>query len=233
MALSAAAREMVGSAGAPGHRAASRDDVLSEHMKQSRTPDASAQRYGKGLAYAAEKHAGQKRKGTKIPYISHPIGVASLVLEYGGGEDEVIAALLHDVAEDCGGQEALDEIRAKFGMSVAAIVEGCSDTLETPKPEWLERKRNYVEHLRNAPPKVRLVSAADKLHNARAILKDLRDLGDEVWTRFSASKDDVLWYYRALVEAFKARGTSPLIEELERTVAEMVRAAGAGRAIAR
>ena len=198
-------------------------------MKQSKTPDASAQRYGKALAYAAEKHAGQKRKGTKIPYIYHPMAVASLVLEYGGGEDEVIAALLHDVAEDAGGQEALDEIRAKFGMGVAAIVEGCSDTLETPKPKWLERKKKYVEHLRNAPPKTRLVSAADKLHNARAIVADQRRVGDAVWKRFTASKEDVLWYYRALVEAFKARGTSPLIEELERVVGEMVREAGAKR----
>ncbi len=196
-------------------------------MKQSKTPDASAHRYGKALAYAAEKHAGQKRKGTKIPYIYHPMGVASLVLEYGGGEDEVIAALLHDVAEDCGGQEALDEIRAKFGMGVAAIVEGCTDTLEKPKPKWLERKERYVEHLQNAPRSTRLVSAADKLHNARAIVADQRRLGDEVWKRFTASKEDVLWYYGALVEAFKARGTSPLIEELERVVGEMHRVAGA------
>ncbi len=196
-------------------------------MKQSRTPDASAQRFGKALAYAAEKHAGQKRKGTRIPYISHPLAVASLVLEAGGGEDEVIAALLHDVAEDHGGQEALDEIRAKFGMGVAAIVEGCSDTLESPKPKWLARKERYVEHLQTAPRSTRLVSAADKLHNARAIVKDLRDLGDEVWKRFTAPKDEVLWYYRALVEAFKARGSSPLIEELERVVGEMHREAGA------
>ena len=132
-------------------------------MKQSKTPDASAHRYGKALAYAAEKHAGQKRKGTRIPYISHPMAVASLVLEAGGGEDEVIAALLHDVAEDHGGQEALDEIRAKFGMGVAAIVEGCTDTLEKPKPKWLERKRTYVEHLQNAPP----VGAA-RLHGGQA-----------------------------------------------------------------
>ena len=114
-------------------------------MKQSKTPDASAQRYGKALAYAAEKHAGQKRKGTRIPYISHPLAVASLVLEYGGSEDEVIAALLHDVPEDCGGQEVLDEIRQKFGMGAAAIVEGCSDTLESPKPKWRPRKEAHID----------------------------------------------------------------------------------------
>ena len=103
-------------------------------MKQSKMPDASAQRYGKALAFAAEKHAGQKRKGTRIPYISHPMAVASLVLEHGGDEDEVIAALLHDVAEDCGGEEALGEIREKFGMGVAAIVRGCSEWFLTTSP---------------------------------------------------------------------------------------------------
>ncbi len=192
-------------------------------MKQSKTPDASAQRYGKALAHAAEKHAGQKRKGTDVPYIYHPLAVASLVLEHGGGEDEVVAALLHDVAEDHGGQEALDEIRAKFGMGVAAIVEGCTDTLEKPKPKWLERKKTYVEHLQNAPPKTRLVAAADKLHNARAIVADHRRIGDRVFERFSASKEEVLWYYRAVTAALAARGSSPLIEELRRTVEEMVK----------
>ena len=146
-------------------------------MKQSKTPDASAQRYGKALAYAAEKHAGQKRKGTTIPYISHPLGVASLVLEYGGSEDEVIAALLHDVPEDCGGQEVLDEIRQKFGMGAAAIVEGCSDTLESPKPKWRPRKEAHIAHLQTAHRSVRLVAAADKLHNALSILRDYRTRG--------------------------------------------------------
>ncbi len=194
-------------------------------MKQSKMPDASAQRYGKALAFAAEKHAGQKRKGTRIPYISHPIAVASLVLEYGGDEDEVIAALLHDVAEDCGGQEALDEIREKFGMGVAAIVRGCSDTLETPKPKWRQRKQTFIDDLQGAPASVRLVAAADKLHNARSIVKDQRNLGDGVWSRFSASKEEVLWYYDAVTRALSARGTSPLIAELERAVGKMAREA--------
>ena len=148
-------------------------------MKQSKMPDASAQRYGKALAFAAEKHAGQKRKGTRIPYISHPMAVASLVLEHGGDEDEVIAALLHDVAEDCGGQEALDEIRERFGMGVAAIVRGCSDTLEKPKPKWRPRKEAFIEFVQGAPASVRLVAAADKLHNALSILRDQRTLGDK------------------------------------------------------
>ncbi len=198
-------------------------------MKQSRTADVSAQRYGKALAYAAEKHAGQKRKGSRIPYISHPMAVASLVLEYGGSEDEVIAALLHDVAEDCGGQEALDEIRQKFGMGVAAIVEGCSDTLETPKPKWLQRKQTHIDNLREAHRSVRIVAAADKLHNARSILRDYRTDGENVWKRFSAPKEDVLWYYGAVTRALEARGLSPLLEELDRTVGEIVKASRAAK----
>jgi (p)ppGpp synthase/HD superfamily hydrolase len=198
-------------------------------MKQSKNADVSAQRYGKALAYAAEKHAGQKRKGSRIPYISHPLAVASLVLEYGGGEDEVIAALLHDVAEDCGGQEALDEIRQKFGMGVAAIVEGCSDTLESPKPKWRPRKEAYVEQLQTAHRSVRLVAAADKLHNARSILRDYRSEGENVWKRFSAPKEDVLWYYGAVTRALEARGLSPLVEELDRTVGEILRESRAAK----
>ncbi len=195
-------------------------------MKQSKTPDASAQRYGKALAYAAEKHAGQKRKGTRIPYISHPMAVASLVLEYGGGEDEVIAALLHDVPEDCGGQEVLDEIRQKFGMGAAAIVEGCTDTLETPKPKWRPRKEAHIGHLQTAHRSVRLVAAADKLHNARSILRDYRSVGEKVWERFAAPKEEVLWYYGAVTRALAAKGSNPLVEELDRTVGELVRAGG-------
>jgi len=198
-------------------------------MKQSKTPDASAQRYGKALAFAAEKHAGQKRKGTRIPYISHPMAVASLVLEAGGSEDEVIAALLHDVADDCGGQEALDEIRARFGMGVAAIVLGCTDTLEKPKPKWRPRKEAYIDNLQSAPASVRLVAAADKLHNARSIVRDRRSLGDGVWKRFTASKEEVLWYYGAVTSALAARGTSQLIEELERAVGEMAQGTKAAR----
>ena len=198
-------------------------------MKQSRKADVSAERYGKALAYAAEKHAGQTRKGSRIPYISHPMAVASLVLEYGGREDEVIAALLHDVAEDCGGQEALDEIRQKFGMGVAAIVEGCSDTLESPKPKWRPRKEAYVANLQTAHRSVRLVSAADKLHNARSILRDYRSEGENVWKRFSAPKEDVLWYYSAVTRALEARGLSPLVEELDRTVGEIMRESRAAK----
>jgi (p)ppGpp synthase/HD superfamily hydrolase len=199
-------------------------------MMKTKKPDRGAQRFGSALAFAAEKHARQRRKGARIPYISHPLAVASLVLENGGGEDEAVAALLHDVAEDQGGRAALAEIRERFGARVAAIVEGCSDTLEDPKPAWRPRKEAYVAHLRRAARSVWLVAAADKLLNARAILKDYRSLGDRVWARFSAPKEEVLWYYRAVTRALEARGSSPLVEELDRTVKEIVRHSGrAGR----
>ena len=180
------------------------------------------EKFSQALVYAARKHAKQRRKGTRIPYISHPLAVASLVLENGGGEDEAVAALLHDVAEDQGGRAALAEIRDLFGARVAAIVEGCSDTLEDPKPAWRPRKEAYVAHLLRASRSVRLVAAADKLHNARSILRDYRNLGDEVWDRFSAPKEDVFWYYRAVTRSLAARGSSTLVEELDRTVEEIV-----------
>jgi (p)ppGpp synthase/HD superfamily hydrolase len=189
------------------------------------TSELSPRRLGDALAFAAEKHARVERKGTRIPYISHPMAVASLVLEHGGGEDEAIAALLHDVAEDCGGQVALDEIRARFGNAVADIVTGCTDTLESPKPAWKQRKVSYIAHLGAASAPVRLVAAADKLHNARSILRDLRNLGDKLWSRFTAPKEGVLWYYGAVTAALAARGSSELIDELERTVEEIKRLA--------
>jgi GTP pyrophosphokinase len=152
------------------------------------TPDASAQRW-QGARLRRGEARGQKRKGTRIP-ISHPLAVASLVLEYGGSEDEVIAALLHDVPEDCGGQEILDEIRQKFGMGAAAIVEGCSDTLESPKPEWRPRKEAHIGHLQTAHRSVRLVAAADKLHNARSLLRDYTQPGRKGLGAFAAPKEE-------------------------------------------
>jgi (p)ppGpp synthase/HD superfamily hydrolase len=195
-------------------------------MNETKSPELASRRLGEALAFAAQKHGTQVRKGTSIPYISHPMAVASLVLEHGGDEDEAIAALLHDVAEDCGGQKALDEIREVFGGNVAAIVDGCTDTVESPKPPWKARKLKYIAHLDGASESVRLVSAADKLHNARSILRDFRNLGDEVWARFTAPKDQVLWYYRALAAALASRRPSELVEELDRTVGEIARMAG-------
>jgi (p)ppGpp synthase/HD superfamily hydrolase len=132
-----------------------------------------------------------------------------------------VAALLHDSPEDRGGRERLKEIREHFGDRVAEIVNGCTDTYEDPKPEWRPRKEAYVAHATTAPTSVRLVSAADKLHNARSILADLRSLGDELWDRFTGGKEGTLWYYRALVEAYTAAGANPVVEELDQVVCEI------------
>lgn len=186
-----------------------------------------SERFDRALLYASTVHGGQTRKGTSIPYLAHLLAVASIVLEHGGSEDEAIAALLHDAPEDQGGKRRLDHIRARFGDAVADIVAQCSDTFEHPKPDWRTRKERYVAHVAAASPSARLVSAADKLHNARAILADLRVGGDAVFARFTAGKAETLWYYQAMVQALRATGDSPLVQELARTVDELVRLAGA------
>src|SRR6478672_11383139 len=133
-----------------------------------------SQRFEDALVYANRMHGGQIRKKTGIPYIGHILGVTAIALEYRANETEAIGALLHDVVEDCGGAERLAEIRQKFGDAVAKIVDGCTDTDQTPKPPWRERKEAYLEHLKSSDSPTRLVSAADKLHNTRAILAELR-----------------------------------------------------------
>jgi (p)ppGpp synthase/HD superfamily hydrolase len=183
----------------------------------------STQRFQAALIYALHLHADQKRKGTTIPYISHLLAVAALVLEDGGSEDEAIAALLHDAIEDQGGEPIRQEIRRRFGDKVVEIVNGCTDTDQTPKPPWLERKKRYLEHLRSANPAILRVSAADKLHNARSVLSDLRRHGEPVWERFNGGRDGTLWYYRQLVQVFRERCTSSLVEELDRVVSELER----------
>jgi (p)ppGpp synthase/HD superfamily hydrolase len=154
-------------------------------------------RLQRAFRYAAEKHAGQTRKRTAVPYLSHLMAVASLVLEAGGDEDMAIAGLLHDVVEDCGGMPRLREIRKQFGIRVARIVDDCTDAYVEPKPEWLERKKNYLRELKHADAETRLVSACDKLHNVRTILADYREQGESVWARFSGKKEGTLCYYRA------------------------------------
>jgi (p)ppGpp synthase/HD superfamily hydrolase len=155
------------------------------------------------------------------------MGVCAIVLAYGGDEEEAIAALLHDAPEDCGGRAVLEVIRRRFGERVACIVEGCTDTFEQPKPPWRARKEAYLAHARAAPADVRLVSAADKLYNVREILQDLRAQGAAVFERFAGKRDGTLWYYRALVQAFRAAGpdtrVSALVGELAREVAELER----------
>jgi GTP pyrophosphokinase len=178
-------------------------------------------RFEAAVAFAADLHRRQVRKGTGVPYMAHLMGVASLALEHGASEDEAIAAVLHDAVEDQGGAATADEIRQRFGDTVADIVAGCTDTDRTPKPPWRERKEAYVAKLAAASPSVRLVSLCDKLHNARAILADYRTGGEAVWARFNGGKQGTLWYYRALVEAFRAPGVTPLWQEFERVVREI------------
>ena len=178
-------------------------------------------KFEEALLYAARLHRDQTRKGTGTPYITHLLAVAAIVGENGGTEDEVVAALLHDAPEDQGGEERLEDIRTQFGDAVAKVVVGCTDTYEEPKPAWRQRKEVYVERMASAPVSVRLVSAADKLHNTRSILADLRSLGDDLWDRFTGGKEGTLWYYRALVEAYAATGVNPVVEELDRVVREI------------
>ncbi|MCW6048620.1 HD domain-containing protein [Microcoleus sp. A2-C5] len=178
-------------------------------------------RFSEALIYAAELHATQIRKGSGVPYIAHLLGTASIALEYGASEDEAIAALLHDAIEDQGGPTTREAIRRRFGDTVTAIVDGCTDSDETPKPPWRDRKQAYIDRLLTASGSVRLVSAADKLYNVRSILKDSRQLGDSVWERFKGGKDGSLWYYRSLVQAFRKAESTPLVEELDRTVLEL------------
>ncbi len=177
------------------------------------------EKFEDALLYAARLHRDQTRKGTGVPYVTHLLAVAAIVGESGGTEDEVIAALLHDAPEDAGGEARLEEIRARFGGPVAEVVAGCSDTYETPKPPWRERKEAYIAHLADAPPSVRLVSAADKLHNARSVLADYRTLGEDLWGRFNGGREGTLWYYRAVADALA--GDGPVADELGRAVAEL------------
>jgi len=194
-------------------------------------PSPLTSRFEKALIYAMHVHGGQTRKKTSIPYISHLLSVAGLVLEQDGvDEDLAIAALLHDAVEDQGGKERLADLRARFGDRVASIVRACGDSEASNRAEkapWLERKAKYLEHLRSMPDHTGAltVSAADKLHNARAILADYRKHREQLWRRFNAARDDQLWYFRSLVNIFRER-TVPLAGELGRVVAELHRLAG-------
>ena len=177
----------------------------------------------KALGVAARLHAGQRRKGSTIPYLSHLLGTCSIALDYGADEDEAIAALLHDAIEDV---EPVADARASvaaFGERVLLIVEGCTDSDVHPKPPWRERKEAYVAHVGEADASVLLVSAADKLHNARSVVADLRRLGPSTWQRFTGGREGSLWYYRAMVDALRANQAHPsdLVDELDRAVAEM------------
>jgi GTP pyrophosphokinase len=178
-----------------------------------------SERFDRALMLASELHRDQVRKGTAIPYVTHLLAVASLVGETGGNEDEVIAALLHDAVEDQGGAATLATIRAIFGIEVADVVAGCTDADTIPKPPWRARKEAYLAHLPRASASVRHVSCADKLHNARCLLADLRESGSATWDRFNGGREGTLWYYRELVSIYRQHGAPPrLLTELERVV---------------
>jgi (p)ppGpp synthase/HD superfamily hydrolase len=176
-------------------------------------------KFTEALGYAARIHATQTRKASEIPYLGHLLSVAGLVIEADGSETQAIAALLHDAAEDQGGEPTLAEIEQKFGAGVASIVAECSDTFEAKKPPWRERKERYIDHLRGATDDAVLVSLADKLDNARAILRDFRTLGNEVWQRFSVHDPQLhLWYYRSLLDVFARRTDSWMVSELRNVI---------------
>lgn len=184
-------------------------------------------RFDLAFQFASGLHRAQMRKGTKVPYISHLMAVAALVLEAGGDEDQAIAALLHDAMEDQGGLPTLKTIRRLFGDRVAETVSECSDSeseVGENKRPWRERKKCYIEKLRFASPDALMVSAADKVHNARCILSDYREAGECLWERFNkeASKEDQLDYYRRLVRAFRESKAPPVLAgELDRVVSDL------------
>lgn len=183
-------------------------------------------RFDRAFALAHELHRNQLRKGTDVPYIIHLMSVASLVADYGGSEDQVIAGLLHDAVEDQGGTPTAERIRKEFGEVVHRIVMGCTDSVsDDPKVKapWRERKEKYLAHLVEAPAQMRLVSAADKIHNARAILADVHRGGLAVFTRFKGGLEGTLWYYRSLVTNMRKGWSHEIVDELERVVGEMER----------
>lgn len=188
-------------------------------------------RLAEAATYALAIHARQERKGAGTPYVAHLLGVSSLVLEHGGDEDQAIAGLLHDAIEDVGAEQE-QVIAARFGPRVAAIVRACTDADTVPKPPWRARKEAYLAHLEQAGRDALLVSAADKLYNARAIVTDLRALGPATFSRFTAGMDGTLWYYRALSDALLRLLPGPLASELAEAVAEMERLAVARAAAA-
>ena len=182
-----------------------------------------SERLIEAMGVAARLHVTQRRKGSGIPYLSHLLGTCAIALDYGAGEDEAIAALLHDAIEDVQPTEDARAAVAAFGPEVLRIVEGCTDADMHPKPPWRERKEAYIAHVAERDAAILLVSAADKLHNSRSIVSDLRRFGPGTWDRFNGGRDGSLWYYRAIVDAFRANPAHPrqLVDELDRAVTEM------------
>lgn len=182
-------------------------------------------RFFEAMKYATEWHKDQVRKSTDITYICHPFGVAALVLEAGGDEDQAIGGLLHDVAEDCGGELRLAEIKELFGDRVEKIVRGCSDSLvanDADKADWKIRKQTHIDHLKEADADILLVTAADKTHNARAIATDLQATGEGMWERFNSDKNQIHWYYNEVYQVLETGGvTSQLLKPLHSAILVM------------
>ncbi|MBI1374143.1 MAG: HD domain-containing protein [Phycisphaera sp.] len=181
-------------------------------------------RFRDAVQFALELHDDHARKGDRgVPYIAHLFGVASLVMEHGGDEDATIAALLHDAVEDRGGQPTLDRIRERFGPRVAEIVVGCTDAITAPKPKWRPRKEAFIAQLADADEATRLVTGCDKIHNARAILRDVHARGDEVFAIFAGGKDGTMWYYRTIADLLLKLGPPAVAAELDRIVTDIER----------
>jgi (p)ppGpp synthase/HD superfamily hydrolase len=188
-------------------------------------PDPLSPEFQQALLYAAQLHRGQKRKSTRTPYLGHLLAVASLVLECGGTEAEATAALLHDAVEDQGGLSVLEDIRKTFGPEVAEIVDGCTDAYTVPKPPWKERKVRYLESLDRATPSVKLVSLADKVHNARSLHRELVRHGPGTWDAFKGGKAGTLWYYRELAHRLQDSPCPYLVTEFQQLVDRLHRTA--------
>lgn len=194
-------------------------EMTSEEGDMTKPINTPTQRFADAVALATRLHADQARKGTDITYVSHLLGVASLVLEHGGSEDQAIAGLLHDSVEDAGGAETAEMVRREFGDLVADIVLACSDTDQDPKPPWDERKRAYLDHLISVDERVLIVSLADKVHNSRSLATDEATHGDVLWERFNATREQSCWYYSSLRDVFEARlGRTPLVLELDHAI---------------
>jgi GTP pyrophosphokinase len=198
--------------------------------RRSEVPDPCyGERLDEALRFAAEQFRFRVRKGSGVPYVTHLLQVCCTVGEHGGDEDQMVAAVLHDYLEDIHGAHA-SELAARFGDRVASLVLALSDSTTEPKPSWSERKERYIERLRREPPELKLISAADKLHNAQCIVRDQVQLGDHVFERFSADKAQTLWYYRAVVAALSDGWEHSLLRELDAQVDRMHALAGVTRA---
>lgn len=185
-----------------------------------------SERFNNALVLAARLHQKQYRKLDNTPYIGHLLGVASIVIEMGGSEDEAIAALLHDAIEDQGGGQTRQLIEKEFGLSVRLWVDECSDTDQIPKPPWKARKEAYLAHLAQASDSARMISAADKLHNLRSLIRSYQRDGEAIWSSFNGKKNGTLWYYEEIIKVLKTKGPEELALLLEESFQKLIQLIG-------